>query len=202
MTGGPGEIVPLLLQAHPAVRSARLVGSRAHGNPGPLSDWDFELDCDDVDAVVGNLPALLELLQPLAFVPDPLARHVVVAAILPDPAKVDLIFQAGHEPEPAWTASAETLVGMDRHFWDWVLWLAGKQLKGEGAFVREQLRLLADYLLAPLGVEKMPVSLEEAVSSYKQARDDWTPRLSVPVPPELGEAVERALAGYGLVTQA
>ncbi len=52
MTTELARTVPELLEAHPAVHNIRLVGSRADGKPGPLSDWDFAIDCDSGGAVV------------------------------------------------------------------------------------------------------------------------------------------------------
>src|SRR5262245_58985772 len=53
----PSATVPDALLAHPAVREVDLVGSRATGTAGPLSDHDFVVRANDVDAVIADLPA-------------------------------------------------------------------------------------------------------------------------------------------------
>lgn len=41
--------------------------------------------------------------------------------------KVDLIFEEQpHVQEPPWVIGADTLPGIDDHFWDWTLWLTSK----------------------------------------------------------------------------
>ena len=49
--------VPRLLARHPAIHSVELIGSRARGDAGPLSDWDFEVETSDFRAVAEALPA-------------------------------------------------------------------------------------------------------------------------------------------------
>ncbi len=170
MTTELARTVPELLEAHPAVHNIRLVGSRADGKPGPLSDWDFAIDCDSGGAVAIDLPLLLAALKPLAFVPDPLACHVVVAVILPGAIKLDLLFEDAHEIEAAWYASAETLPAIDRHFWDWTLWLGGKQLRGQLELVSSHLSTLSVHLLQPLGVETKPRTLGKRQPLYAGPR--------------------------------
>ena len=51
--------VKSLLEAHPAVRSVRLIGSRQQGTETNLSDWDFEVATTDFKAVAEDLPTLV-----------------------------------------------------------------------------------------------------------------------------------------------
>src|SRR6266542_2148535 len=67
-----GTRVPELIEEHPAVRSVSLAGSRAAGTPTPLSDWDFGIETDDLEALTPALPELLAPLEPLAQQWDPL----------------------------------------------------------------------------------------------------------------------------------
>jgi predicted nucleotidyltransferase len=112
----PGEQVAARLRSHDAVRSVRLVGSRARGDAVEVSDWDLAVQADDAAAVTESLHNLLADLRPLALVPDPLADRVVVAVLLPGSVKVDLIFEQPHEIEPPWEVSAEILDRIDAYF--------------------------------------------------------------------------------------
>lgn len=175
MRDGNGDIaasVPAVVLTHTHVRKVELVGSRAAGAPVPLSDWDFSVDTDDFGLVAADLPWLASGLEPLAQQWDRLSPHHCYMLMLPGPAKVDLLFlDQPHEPEPPWVATPHTLVGMDQHFWDWILWLAAKQQAGKAEIVRRGLEKMAEHLLAPMGVPESPGSLESTVASYREARD-------------------------------
>lgn len=161
------------VRSHPAVRRVELVGSRAEGRRRATehSDWDFEVETDDFEAVAAALPDLLAPLQPVAQQWDRLSTHRCWMAILPGAVKVDLIFGAvAHEPEPAWVPAADNLAAIDRHFWDWTLWLSGKDAAGKDDVVGDELQKLFDHLLGPLGVEQRPSSVGEAVAAYRAAR--------------------------------
>src|SRR5579884_2097286 len=44
-------------------------------------------------------------------------------------AKIDLFPKGGLRPnQPAWEPRADTLMAIDEHFWDWILWLGSKSL--------------------------------------------------------------------------
>jgi predicted nucleotidyltransferase len=184
------DLAPLVraaLERHPHVLDVELVGSRANGTSVPLSDWDLVVHTDDVDAVARDLPALVVELEPLAAQWDRLGppEYSCYMLMLPGPAKVDLIVHVPHELQPPWEVTAETLDGIDRHFWDWTLWMASKRQRGETALVAEQLELMSEHLLRPLCVAERPGSIEEAIAAYRAARDSRED--------ELGMAVSRGL---------
>jgi predicted nucleotidyltransferase len=194
------DLAPLVraaLEPHRHVLDVELVGSRATGTPVPLSDWDFVVHTDDVDAVARELPALAEELEPLAAQWDRLGppEYSCYMLMMPGPAKVDLIVHVPHDPEPPWEVTAETLDGIDRHFWDWTLWMASKRQRGETSLVREQLELMSAHLLRPLGVAEVPGSIEEAIAAYRSARDRRESELGVTVSRRLEREVLRAAAG-------
>jgi hypothetical protein len=165
--------VEAALLPHPAVRAVEPVGSRAGGSPTPLSDWDFVVVTERFDEVARALPSLVAELEPLAQQWDRISAYPCYMLMLAGPVKVDLIFP--HEPYeslPPWTVSAETLDGIDQHFWDWTLWLASKWEKREDELVRRELIKLRDHLLGPLGVDRVPGSIGAAVERYRVARDE------------------------------
>jgi hypothetical protein len=125
------RIIPLV-EGHPAVRSIRLAGSRADGRASKFSDWDFLVETDNFTALGEALPQLLAPLNPLAQQWDRLSREWCWMLILRGPTKVDLIFpDKPHVDEPPWEPSAENLDAIETHFWDWMLWLRGKQAGGK-----------------------------------------------------------------------
>ena len=150
-----------------------LVGSRAGGSPTPLSDWDFVVVTERFDEVARALPALVAGLEPLGQQWDRISAYPCYMLMLAGPVKVDLIFpDEPYESLPPWSVSAETLDGIDQHFWDWILWLASKQEKREDELVRHELIKMCDHLLGPLGVDRAPSSIEAAVEGYRAARDE------------------------------
>jgi predicted nucleotidyltransferase len=192
------DLAPLVraaLERHPHVLRVELVGSRATGTPVPLSDWDFVVHTDDVEAVARDLPALAAELEPLAAQWDRLGppEYSCYMLMLPGPAKVDLVVHMPHELEPPWGVAAETLEGIDRHFWDWILWMASKRQRGETDLVGEQLELMTEHLLRPLGAAEVPGSIEEAIAAYRAARDRRGSELGVTVPRNLEREVLRVV---------
>ena len=179
------------LERHPHVTGVELVGSRAAGTSMPLSDWDFVVRTDDVDAVARDLHTLVAPLGPLAEQWDRLGppEYSCYMLMLSGPVKVDLIVHVPHALAPPWTVTAETLEGIDRHFWDWTLWLASKRERGEEELVHEQLLLMTEHLLEPIGVTSVPGSLEEAIERYRAARDRREAELGVTVPRRLEREV-------------
>ena len=176
------------------MRSIALVGSRATGQAGPDSDWDFRVEARDFAAVAAALPSLLAPLEPLAQQWDRLSDEQCWMLILRGPVKVDLIFpEEPHVHEPPWVPSAENLGAIDAHLWDWLLWLRGKERSGKEELVAAELEKLFVHLLRPLGVERVPSSVAEAVELYRPARDAAAARLGGVVPAALETEVARAL---------
>jgi hypothetical protein len=162
-----------LLLPHPAIRGVELVGSRADGSPTPLSDWDFVVVTDRFDDVARALPSLVTPLDPLAQQWDRISDYPCYMLMLSGPVKVDLIFRGEpYESLPPWTVTPDTLDGIDQHFWDWILWLASKREKGQNDLVRSELVKMHDHLMGPLGMDRVPGSIEAAVERYGSARDE------------------------------
>jgi hypothetical protein len=157
--------------AHPAVGDIRLVGSRADGRATERSDWDFRVETSDFATLADDLPRLCAPLEPLAQQWDRLSAEYCWMLMLRGPVKVDLIFVGEpHTDEPPWEASRDNLPAMDAHFWDWMLWLRGKEEAGKRDLVPTQLEKAFDHLLAPLGAGRVAASIQEAVAFYLQGR--------------------------------
>ncbi len=184
------------LEPDPLVRAVRLVGSRAHGAHSRLSDWDFLVETDDLDALAPRLPQLVAPLEPLGQLWDPLSEDEssYYMLILRGPVKVDLVFERPNATRPRWEPSADNLVEIDAHFWDWLLWTASKREKGERELVELMLDRMSSYLLVPLGVVEVPRSLEHAAELYVAARAHAERRLGVRVPRALGDEVARTVS--------
>jgi predicted nucleotidyltransferase len=184
------------LRSHPDVSEVRLIGSRADGRAHELSDWDFAVTTDDFESVARDLPTLVAQLAPLAQQWDPYAPHACYMLMLPGPIRVDFLFLDEHRAwSPAWSVSAETLLAIDRHFWDWILWLEQKRRGGHTDVVGEGLENLFRLMLDPMGVESAPKSVEEALASYLHARERLERRFSVAVPRRLQDEVVPVLEG-------
>ena len=123
-----------------------------------MSDWDFAIETDDFQDVARNIDSLLAPLHPLAQQWDRLSDTWCWMVIVAGPVKLDFIFVEPHEPEPPWQPAAANLAAIDRHFWDWILWLAAKQMAGKAALVRSELNKLWVHVLSPMGVEHRPVA--------------------------------------------
>jgi predicted nucleotidyltransferase len=181
--------VPAALSGHPAVSAVRLVGSRARGEETALSDWDFIVETDGFDEVAADIERLVAPLDPIGQQWDPLSEEWCYMLTLRGPVKIDLIFDRRHEPEPPWSPSPQTAVRMDRHFWDWLLWLATKEAAGRRELVESELDKLFGHLLEPMGVSDAPGSLREAIELYLQARGELERRLDIRVPRDLEREV-------------
>jgi hypothetical protein len=166
-------LIETVLLPHPAIRGVELVGSRADGSPTRLSDWDFVVVTDRFDDVARALPELVTPLDPLAQQWDRISDYPCYMLMLEGPVKVDLIFaEEPYESLSPWTVSADTLDRIDQHFWDWILWLASKREKGQNELVRRELVKMRDHLLGPLGIDRVPASIESAVERYRSARGE------------------------------
>lgn len=165
------ERIIAVVSAHPAVRDIRLVGSRADGRVTERSDWDFRVEASDFHAVADALPQLCAPLEPLAQQWDRLSGEYCWMLMLRGPVKVDLIFvDELHTDEPPWKPSRDNLAAIDAHFWDWMLWLKAKEAAGKAELVVTHLERAFDHVLAPLGAERAPSSIQQAVAFYLEGR--------------------------------
>lgn len=179
---------------HPSVRSVKLVGSRAESRATARSDWDFLIDTDDFGAVAADLPAVCAPLDPIAQQWDRLSSCYCWMLMLRGPVKIDLIFaDQPHRHEPPWEPERRNLAAIDRHFWDWMLWLASKEAAGKEDLLASELEKLFHHLLAPLGVRRTPASVLEAVAAYRDARAQAEERFNWRVPRDLETEIASAL---------
>lgn len=113
--------------------------------------------------------------------------------IVRGPTKADLIFpDEPHASEPPWVPDHRNLDAIEAHFWDWMLWLRGKEAGGKADMVERELDKLFDHLLAPLGIEQRPSSIADAIARYRAARDRAERRFGVVVCRDLEDAVASA----------
>lgn len=186
------------LDASNIIASVVLGGSRARGTATDLSDWDLYLN-GEPDRIMAEVPALVAPLRPLAAFWEPLSEEAGYMTVMDGPVKVDL-FPVGaiRQVQPPWVPSPNTLPAIDAHFWDWILWLGSKTLRGERQLVADELAKMHWFLLGPLGAA-VPTSLSEAVASYRGAVVAASKALGVVVGPELGRQVSQALHRHGLL---
>jgi hypothetical protein len=183
------------VEPDPAIRSIRLVGSRADGSATEFSDWDFRVEASDFNAARKALPHLLAPVQPLAQQWDRLSPEWCWMLIVRGPAKVDLIFpDEPHSNDPPWVPDRGNLEELEAHFWDWMLWLRGKEARAKTELIGSELDKLFDHLLAPLGVKRRPSAITDAIASYQDARDQAEERFGVTVSRDLEAAVAPAFA--------
>jgi hypothetical protein len=188
----------LLLDSN--VTGVELVGSRSSGIETALSDWDIQIAAIDLDELMAALPSLTAQLTPLAAQWDRLSSRPVYMLILPGGIKVDLF--ADDRPrtsEPPWQPQSDNLMAIDAHFWDWILWLGGKQLRGQADLVDEECQKLYVHLLQPLGASAVARSIASAVEQYLDLRTGAERIAHVPVDRRLGQAVFARLRDEGLV---
>ncbi len=182
-----------MVAADAAIRSIALVGSRADGTATAFSDWDFRVEAHEFEAASEALPRLLAPLDPLVQQWDRLSPEWCWMLIVRGPTKIDLIFPGEpHTNEPPWIPAPENLDAIEGHFWDWMLWLRGKEARGKAELIAGELEKLSDHLLTPLGVSRTPSSISEAIEIYRQARNRAERRFAVSVRHDLEEAVAPA----------
>jgi len=187
------------LERSSAVSSVTLGGSRSRERETALSDWDLYLEGDPA-AMMAEVPAVIASFRPLAAFWEPLAEEAGYMVVLDGPIKVDIFpIGARRQIQPPWVASAETLPLIDCHFWDWLLWLGGKTLRGDQELVGDELAKMHTFLLAPIGVASAPGSCDEARASYLGARARAAEALGVVIEPELGLQVSDALRRHGVI---
>jgi predicted nucleotidyltransferase len=205
MVSWPGEpdvvtAIRVALEGSRGVSSVTLGGSRAREKATELSDWDLYLE-GDPEAMTVEVPAVVASFDPLAAFWEPLAKEAGYMIVVDGPIKIDVFpIGARRQIQPPWVVSAQTLLPIDGHFWDWSLWLGGKALRGERELVEDELAKMHSFLLAPLGVVSAPASLDEAVAAYLRTRAQAADALDVLVPPQLGRQVSDALRRHGLIT--
>ncbi|HEY32806.1 MAG TPA: nucleotidyltransferase domain-containing protein [Dehalococcoidia bacterium] len=192
-----GSLIPELLMKHLAVSSVTLTGSRLRGDATEWSDWDFLVETADFEAVSKALPSLTESLDPLNRLWDPLSHHKIYMIIIRGPVKIDLIFDHPQQPEPPWTVSSNTISLINSHFWDWILWLASKEVRRLHDVTREEFQKMCDNLLAPLGCLRIPSSVEEAVREYLTAFDRQKSLFKIEVDHKLETEVIKGLRVMG-----
>jgi len=186
----------MALEKHESVRSVRLVGSRRAGRAHDFSDWDFIVDMANFESVERDLHELVASLQPLSELWDPYSFHACYMLMLRGPTKIDLIFPSEkREWLPAWKPSAETLAAIDRHFWDWIVWLEQKRRGGREKVLASSLGDMFELMLSPMGVGVRPRSVREAVDSYLAARNELEQKFGVSVPRALENEVRPAVLG-------
>ena len=193
------ELIGTTLKRHPLVTDVRLTGSRADGRASSLSDWHFAVQTSDFEALKSDLGELTATLAPLAQFWDPYSARANYILLLRGPVKVDLIFpdQPWQAAGP-WKVSRETLLAIDHHFWDWTLWLAAKQQRGDEELVSAELGKMQSMLLAPLGVEQGPATIQDATASYLESREAREREFGLRLPRELGLQVIRRLEAEGI----
>jgi predicted nucleotidyltransferase len=196
---GVAERVEELLLRHPEVRAVTLTGSRARGETTALSDLDLKVEVDDFARFKEDLPELVDELEPLGKLWDPLGTHWNYMLMLPGPLKVDIILEVPQAERPPWTVSAETLPQIEHHFWDWTLWLGSKMLLGDDELVQREIGKMQEHLLAPMGVSKRPADLREAIQSYTQARRGVERRLGMEIDRRMEGQVIRAFRDAGVL---
>ncbi|WP_395108636.1 nucleotidyltransferase domain-containing protein [Actinomadura sp. SCN-SB] len=187
---GIAEEIAETVAAHPSVALIEPIGSRARGTATELSDWDFRVTTDDFGQVAADLPGMVAPHGPLAAQWDPLGDVESYLLIFPGPVKVDLIFpEMPRSRNRPWRVGPDTLAAMDAHFWDWSLWLVSKRRHGMTDRVRGELLKMSRHLLRPLGIDTLPLSLEEAADRYVRARDRLETRYGTRISRRLEEEV-------------
>jgi predicted nucleotidyltransferase len=192
--------VTAALGHQPNVRRVELVGSRGRGDATALSDWDFQIGTPNSPALARELPALVRPLEPLAAQWDRLAERATYMLVLAGAIKVDLFpGDERREIEPPWQPAPSNLAAIDAHFWDWVLWLGSKILRGRPDLVDEELHKLHRHLLGPLRVAASPATIEDAITEYCSARDELEREWTVSLGRRLSDDVTVALTRHGVI---
>jgi hypothetical protein len=182
-----------------AVSALTLGGSRAKGAATKLSDWDLYLEGEPAK-LMAAIPGLMAPLRPLGAFWEPLSEDAGYMMVMDGPVKVDLFPLGGRRLlQPPWEPASATLSAIDDHYWDWMLWLGSKALGHQDELVSDELAKMQWFLLGPLGVERMPTDLQDAVGLYLEARAVASRRLNTSVPEDLGRQVLAALRQHGLV---
>jgi hypothetical protein len=75
-----------------------------------------------------------------------------------------------------------------------MLWLRGKEAREKIELIASELDKLFHHLLEPLGVERRPSSIADAIANYQEARDHAEQRFGTTVRRDLEAAAAPALA--------
>ena len=163
----------------------------------PLSDWDLEIATRHGDVVMNDLPAIAQRVQPIAAQWERLAAHACYMLMLEGGVKVDLILDVPQELEPPWEARPGRLEGIDQHFWDWIVWLAAKDQRGDSELLRQEFEKMSVHLLEPVSIQQTPAAIEEAVQLFRAARDRLEGDMKTSVDRRMEEAAAQALRRGG-----
>lgn len=145
---------------------------------------------DDFDAVAQDLPRLVAPLRPIAQQWYRYADHACYMLMLAGAVKVDLIFpDQPQDWESAWQPSSDNLEAIDRHFWDWIVYIEQKRTGDHHERVSTLLHGMHTLMLKPMGVTEPPTSISEAVVSYTTARHRLEHHHGVTVPRDLDDQV-------------
>lgn len=163
--------------------SVELAGSRSLGTHDELSDWDFAVTTSDFESLAPDLPRLVEPLEPLAALWEPLGHFPVYTLVLRGPTVVEYLFlDHSQTAAPPVTATAEALPAIDAHFWQWLWWLATKAAVGRDDLLGRHWPAMYRHLLEPMGAEAEPDSIEAAARIYRAGRAELEQQYSVEVP--------------------
>jgi hypothetical protein len=179
-----------LVAAHAAVTGVEFAGSRSRGTHEELSDWDFAVETSDFGEVARDMPKLVAPLEPLGEQWEPLGHFPVYQVLLRGPTKVEYLFlDVVQGARPPMRPSAETLVAINTHFWDWMWWLITKASAGRQDLVAEHLPQLYAHLLQPMGIAAAPASIDEAIAAFVARRDALEHAYGVYLPRALEDEV-------------
>lgn len=185
------ELILDLFKNNPHVAVVELIGSRARGDATPFSDWDFRIKVHDFASFSNEISLLVAPMLPLAQQWDRLSETKCYMLIVPGPTKVDFLFpDEPNKKSSPWRVDKSSLTEMDVHFWDWMLWLASKEFRGNEQLVQCELQKLFNHLLKPMLVEAVPESISDAIEVYKTARGHWESKLEISTSRELQNEVE------------
>ena len=195
------DLVELAISAvarQPSVTWVELAGSRSRGTHDELSDWDFAVRASDFDAVVRDLPTLVDLLEPLGAQWEPLGHFPVYALMLRGPTVVEYLFldhsQTARTPVKP---SKETLPAIHAHFWAWIWWLATKASVGRDDLIGQHCSKLYRHMLEPMGANAVPDSIESAIASFLIRRSEFEREYSLELSRPLESEVRRGIRRLG-----
>ena len=182
----------------PSVTRVELAGSRSRGTHDELSDWDFAVRTSDFDAVVRDLPTLVEPLEPLAAQWEPLGHFPVYALMLRGPTVVEYLFlEHSQKARTPVAPSEETLPAIHAHFWAWIWWLATKASVGRDDLIGQHCPELYRHMLEPMGANTVPDSIEAAIRSFLVRRGECEREYGLELSRPLENEVRRGIRRLG-----